>query len=175
MSFFFYLSCNVYDLRLHVRPLSLKVLFSRPRFLVELPPLRPQIGNRQPFVPVWANGAQTSPRTPPSAENFPGRSDKGSRWFINNGDRVNVTFSFEGWECSWCVFNFWQTNTAGLHQMRLLHLTHRITDYDVIWWLFTLKKGHIRRSKITRDIRSFYGRTYGRTDGRTDMTSYRDA
>ena len=33
---------------------------------------------------------------------------------------------------------------------------------DVTWWLFTLKTGHTRQSKITRDRR-----TDGRTNGRT--------
>ena len=37
-----------------------------------------------------------------------------------------------------------------------------------------LKNGHIRRSKITRGIRTDL-RTYGGTEGRTDTTSYRDA
>ena len=43
-----------------------------------------------------------------------------------------------------------KTITAGVHQMRLLHRHWNIDNY-VIWWLFTLKNGHICRTKITRD------------------------
>ena len=66
-----------------------------------------------------------------------------------------------------------KTSTAGLHLMRLLYRhslyqwlwyenfwtrtskqENRNDNADIIWWLFTVKNGHIHVSKITRDIRT---------------------
>ena len=52
----------------------------------------------------------------------------------------------------------WKTSTGGYIRCNYFIVPHHIIVFDVIWWLFSLKNGHIRHLNTTRD-----GRTNRRT------------